>query len=113
MNISQKILVIIIATFIFAGCFAAQRNSVNEEADNKLRALDVQCKSNMTDWCMLQYQQVEAWRARELNDISNRQALTVQSINNANANFQNNLNNNRQINCTSQTIGNQTYTNCR
>ena len=119
MNNLQKILIIVISTFVFTGCFAAQRNAVYKQANDERRVLDAQCKSPMTDWCMEQYQQISILEQSELNDISNRQAQAAenaraagQAISAGGQAFQNSLNNNRQVNCTSTTIGSQTYTNC-
>jgi hypothetical protein len=65
---------------MLCGCFAAQRNQININADNRLRELDAQCKDNMTDWCIVQYDMVQRNREQELQDISRRQRETAESI---------------------------------
>jgi hypothetical protein len=97
--------------FVAAGCFAAQRDEINAKFDNQGRSLDAQCRSNMTDWCLAQYQILENRRGQELNDLSQRRRAFADAMSEAGRNMSNNSNN--TIRCTSTTYGNVINTNCR
>lgn len=71
------------------GCFGAQRDAINNDANAKIHNLDLQCKENMTDWCVVQYQIVENNRQNQLNDVSIRQQNTAEAVSHSGDGFSN------------------------
>lgn len=63
------VLLVVLCT---TGCFAAQYDAINDEANAHMHSLDSQCKQNMTDWCIMQYALVQRQREQELNDLEGR-----------------------------------------
>jgi uncharacterized protein YceK len=80
MKLFKFIVLLIMVSVLLTGCFAAQRDAINQEANERLHSLDSQCKYNMTDWCLVQYQIILNDRDRALNDVSTRQANFTKSI---------------------------------
>jgi len=84
----KKIVLIVFVCFM-PGCFAAQYNAINRQAEEKNRALDEQCKINMTDWCVMQYALIQRQREIDLDDVQRRQAATAEAIRSSGDGFKN------------------------
>ena len=89
-----------------AGCFGAQYDAINQDADRRTRSLDQQCRENMTDWCTMQYALIQRQREQELNDVEARRQAFGQAMQNMGGR------NRRNVHCTTQMIGNYAHTNC-
>ena len=111
----MKLPLVIAILLTLTGCFGAQRQAINDNANNRIHELDDQCREHMTDWCLVQYRLIENERERGVADVDYRQQQTAESIRRAGEGF------NRQsapsapstsVQCMSNTIGRTTYTNC-
>jgi len=88
------------------GCFAAQYDAINNEANNHMHALDSQCKQDMTEWCRTQYMLVQRQREQELNDLEARRHHAAQL-------WQQSWSPRHGRTCTTQVVGDIAYTSCR
>lgn len=104
----NKALVLILA-LPMVGCFAAQRDAINEEANYRLQTLDRQCRTNMTEWCRTQYEIVERNRSQELSDLEARRHHTAEILSHVGDGFQQQQN---TVHCTTSYVGSYAYTNC-
>jgi hypothetical protein len=97
------VLLVVLCT---TGCFGAQYDAINQDANRRSHSLDAQCRENMTDWCTMQYALIQRQREQELNDLEARRHAFGQAM-------QNMGNHRRQnVHCTTQMIGNYAHTNC-
>jgi len=106
----MKTLIVMVVAFCVTGCFGAQYDSINQNANRRMRTLDSQCRTNMTEWCRMQYVLVQRQREQELNDLEARRHAFGEAMQNAGRSMSHR--NRQNINCSSQTIGTYTYTNC-
>jgi len=80
----KKALFLVVLATLGTGCLQMQQASINTAADESLKALDAECKADMTTWCVMQYQLVENRRARDLDDASITAARRAQAFANLN-----------------------------
>lgn len=100
------------------GCFAAQYDAINDEANNHMHALDNQCKQNMTEWCRTQYMLVQRQREQELNDLEARRHHFAHIMQEMGKGMQENARRNQErqqqsVQCTSTRVLNTVWTNCQ
>lgn len=113
----SKFLLIII-TFILTGCFTAQRDQVNKNADFNKFDLEAKCAdwqsyciqqnsqaclNRVESYCEQQFVLIEQRRHEELEDISERRRIFSQSMQNFGK---------RNTNCMSRIAGDRIYTDC-
>jgi hypothetical protein len=101
---------VLLAALCMAGCFGAQYDAINADANRRMSALDAQCKENMTDWCVTQYALIQRQREQELNDLEARRHAFSQSMQEAGR--QMGGGNRRNVHCTTQYIGQFAHTDC-
>lgn len=73
-------LVAVLASVFGTGCLQMRQASINSAADEQIAALDAECKKDMTDWCVMQYQMVESRRSQALADATVQHALAAQQL---------------------------------
>ena len=75
--------------YSLTGCFAMQYDAINAQASARLQELDRQCRSNMTEWCVMQYYIVQSDKDRAIADLEVRRAIFAQGMQNAAQGLQN------------------------
>lgn len=102
-------LILIALVSLSSGCLQMAQADINESANNHIRALDRECKENMTDWCKMQYERVESIRQNELNDaflVAQARARIFQEMGR-------NHTVRVEANCTTDRYGQTLYTQCK
>lgn len=105
----KRLLLLLLATSC-VGCFAAQRDAINEDADRHLHTLDAECKEHMTDWCIVQYNIVQQNRDNALTDLAARRAQAAHILSHMGDGFQRQAPTN--IRCITNTYSGMAYTTC-
>ena len=107
MRVMKTFLLIVIA-LCATGCFGTQYDSINDNAEQKLRQVNSLCKDDMTAWCHTQYALIQRQREQELNDLEARRHAFSQTMQQWGKSRQHRHN----VQCTTQVIGNYAYTDC-
>lgn len=64
------IALIVLVSFASACSFPQRRAEINSEADAQIQRLDIECKNNLSNWCQLNYERVEANRTQKMAQVS-------------------------------------------
>lgn len=100
----MKNVVIALIAFMSTGCLQMAQAEINESANAHIRALDRECKENMTEWCRIQYERVERIRQNAFR-VAQERARIMQEMGRSMQR--------PTVHCTSNVVGDYVYTQCR